>query len=128
MRRRGRYCDCARHTHTIFLVCCSVTSVKTRDELYGSGAGRRSVSGPSPESPRPPKLTSQPSIVGSGSTRVSRQRSFKNASEDVIKRARAQQAASYQLSQDLHDKQVSEGCDGGGDVYVGGEGNKQEAL
>ncbi|XP_025106274.1 IQ motif and SEC7 domain-containing protein 1-like isoform X3 [Pomacea canaliculata] len=97
----SKCCECVR-----CLMASSVTSVKTRDELYGSGAGRRSVSGPSPESPRPPKLTSQPSIVGSGSTRVSRQRSFKNASEDVIKRARAQQAASYQLSQDLHDKQV----------------------
>ena len=90
--------------------------MKTRDELYGGGpaaTARRSShqsggsgSG-SGESPRSSKLIAQQSIVGGGSSRVTRQRSFKNASEDVIKRARAQQAASYQLSQDLHDKQVS---------------------
>ncbi|XP_070192331.1 LOW QUALITY PROTEIN: IQ motif and SEC7 domain-containing protein 1-like [Littorina saxatilis] len=101
----------------------SVTSVKTRDELYGGGGGsatsttssspssslqRRSSqqSSGSGESPRSSKLVSQQSIPGGGGSRVSRQRSFKNASEDVIKRSRAQQATSYQLSQDLHDKQV----------------------
>ena len=103
--------------------------MKTRDELYGGGpaaaaaatrrssqqsGGSGSGSGPGSgsgsacgESPRSSKLVSQQSVVGGGSSRVSRQRSFKNASEDVIKRSRAQQAASYQLSQDLHDKQVS---------------------
>lgn len=86
-----------------------MTSVKTRDELYPGGSSWKpqSLAGTSLESQRPSKLTSQQSIVGGGSTRVTRQRSFKNASEDVIKRSRAQQAASYQLSQDLHDKQVS---------------------
>ncbi|XP_076447956.1 uncharacterized protein LOC143284806 isoform X3 [Babylonia areolata] len=102
-----------------------VTSVKTRDDLYGtggsgsgSGSGRRSSqqstgsgsgSGSqagAAESPRStPKLASQQSL-GSTPRGVSRQRSFKNVSEDVIKRCRAQQSASYQLSQDLHDKQV----------------------
>ncbi|KAK7503484.1 hypothetical protein BaRGS_00005405, partial [Batillaria attramentaria] len=92
--------------------CFHVTSVKTRDELYGGGPGsttrRSSSSSGGVESPRSSKLISQQSIVGGGSSRhsVSRQRSFKNAGEDVIKRSRAQQAASYQLSQDLHDKQV----------------------
>nr|KAG5711306.1 hypothetical protein BaRGS_006003 [Batillaria attramentaria] len=92
--------------------CAGVTSVKTRDELYGGGPGsttrRSSSSSGGVESPRSSKLISQQSIVGGGSSRhsVSRQRSFKNAGEDVIKRSRAQQAASYQLSQDLHDKQV----------------------
>ena len=117
-------------TRKLSLFCVhSVTSVKTRDELYGGGpaaaatrrssqqsggSGSGSGSGPGSgsgsacgESPRSSKLVSQQSVVGGGSSRVSRQRSFKNASEDVIKRSRAQQAASYQLSQDLHDKQVS---------------------
>ncbi|KAL8611281.1 hypothetical protein ACOMHN_013712 [Nucella lapillus] len=111
----------------------SVTSVKPCDELYGAVGSspqppppvRRSssqqtgpgataagsspaVSGDSPRSSSTAsKLVGQQSIVGSGSSRVvTRQRSFKNASEDVIKRCRAQQAATYQLSQDLHDKQV----------------------
>ena len=89
----------------------SVTSVKTRDELYGGGPALRrsshqSAGSGSGESPRSSKLVPQQSIVGGGSSRVTRQRSFKNASEDVIKRSRAQQATSYQLSQDLHDKQL----------------------
>ncbi|XP_059161369.1 IQ motif and SEC7 domain-containing protein 1-like isoform X3 [Physella acuta] len=75
----------------------SVTGVKGYNETPSRGQSGLD------SSPRGGKLVSQNSVHNH--SRIQRQRSLKNSSDDVIKRSRPHQS-SYQLSQDLHDKQV----------------------
>ena len=86
----------------------SVTGVKAHHDpptLRGGGAPRpprSSSQGAGSPHRQPPKLVSQTSVSGG---RLPRQRSLKHNNEDAVKRSRPHQS-SYQLSQDLHDKQV----------------------
>ncbi|XP_046372179.2 IQ motif and SEC7 domain-containing protein 1-like isoform X4 [Haliotis rufescens] len=86
--------------------CCGLLLLKIasfKKRVGGSKVGDRKQSVGSPlESPRSSKLVNQGSISCS---RIQRQRSFKSSNDDVIKRSRTQ-SVSYELSQDLHDKQV----------------------
>lgn len=79
----------------------SVTSARASEELLRQKARSRSVGGHANDSQRV-KVTSQHS-VGTGSVR--RQRSLRHAEDEIIKRSRAQ-SQSYELSQDLKDKQI----------------------
>ncbi|XP_050413757.1 IQ motif and SEC7 domain-containing protein 2 isoform X2 [Patella vulgata] len=78
----------------------SVTSTKFGEELRSRKS--QSVGNSPHESPRTSKLVSQGSISCS---RLQRQRSLKNNKDEVIKKYRTS-SVSYELSQDLHDKQV----------------------
>ena len=78
-----------------------MTSARASEELLRQKARSRSVGGHANDSQRV-KITSQHS-VGGGSVR--RQRSLRHAEEENIKRSRAQ-SQSYELSQDLKDKQI----------------------
>ncbi|XP_055883213.1 IQ motif and SEC7 domain-containing protein 1-like isoform X4 [Biomphalaria glabrata] len=82
----------------------SVTGVKGFSDGQAWSHGQRTGTQGGVDSTTPPrggKLVSQNSIHN----RIQRQRSLKNSNDDVIKRSRPNQS-SYQLSQDLHDKQV----------------------
>ncbi|KAH9495295.1 IQ motif and S7 domain-containing protein 1 [Bulinus truncatus] len=82
-----------------------VTGVKGFSDSQAWNHGQRAAGSQGADSatthPRGGKLVSQNSIHN----RIQRQRSLKNNNDDVIKRSRPNQS-SYQLSQDLHDKQV----------------------
>jgi IQ motif/SEC7 domain-containing protein len=84
-----------------------VTGVKVSSDTPGRGSVSRNNSQtgadtcPSPRAGNP-KLVSQNSITHN---RIQRQRSLKNNNDDAIKKSRPH-PSSYQLSQDLHDKQV----------------------
>ena len=78
-----------------------MTSARASEELLRQKARSRSVGGHANDSQRV-KITSQHS-VGGGSVR--RQRSLRHAEDENIKRSRAQ-SQSYELSQDLKDKQI----------------------
>ncbi|BFZ10482.1 hypothetical protein BsWGS_13521 [Bradybaena similaris] len=89
-------------------MCFSVTGVKAYNEAPPRGQGQRSYSQSGPDTSvagrnAAPKLVNQSGIHNHN--RIQRQRSLKNSSDDSIKWSRPHQS-SYQLSQDLHDKQV----------------------
>lgn len=79
----------------------SVTSARASEELLRQKARSRSVG--SPNDQKPPKVTQQTSVTSSSSVR--RQRSLRRTEDELIKRSRAQ-SVSYELSQDLQDKQI----------------------
>lgn len=90
-------------------MCFSVTGVKAYNDAPPRGQAQRSYSQSGPDTSvagrnAAPKLVNQSGIHNHN--RIQRQRSLKNSSDDSIKWSRPHQS-SYQLSQDLHDKQVS---------------------
>ncbi|XP_052282699.1 IQ motif and SEC7 domain-containing protein 2-like isoform X2 [Dreissena polymorpha] len=98
-----RVASSAKHVQHSGLELDNVTSARANEELLRQVARSRSIGGTANDhSGRPVKVTTLQSVGGSI---VRRQRSLRRNEEELIKRSRAQ-SNSYELSQDLQDKQV----------------------
>ncbi|CAG5127437.1 unnamed protein product, partial [Candidula unifasciata] len=82
---------------------------KAYNEAPARAQGQRSYSQGGPDTSIPTRNGTSSKLVNQGGVhshnRIQRQRSLKNSSDDSVKWSRPHQS-SYQLSQDLHDKQV----------------------